>query len=155
MKDLNRHDNREDIWMENKNTKRCWTFLSVVCMCAKLLQLCPTLPDPMDCSPPGSSVHWVFQARILAWVAMSFSRGSSLPRELTLISCVSCITGGFLTHWVIGKANKCDVSNLCVGKQSFESNGDWSFKCTKLKSKLKWDYCRQYVKHHGIRLACS
>ena len=40
-------------------------------------QLCPTLCDPMDCSPPGFSVHGILQARILEWVAISFSRGSS------------------------------------------------------------------------------
>ena len=44
---------------------------------AKLLQSCPTLCDPMDCSPPGSSAHGVIQARILKWVAMPSSRGSS------------------------------------------------------------------------------
>ena len=42
-------------------------------------QLCPILFDPMDCSPPGSSVHGILQARILEWVAISFSRGSSDP----------------------------------------------------------------------------
>ena len=46
---------------------------------AKSLQLCPTLCDPMDCSLPGSSVHDIFQARILEWVATPFSRGSSPP----------------------------------------------------------------------------
>ena len=40
-------------------------------------QLCPTLCDPMDCSPPDSSVHRILQARILEWVAIPFSRGSS------------------------------------------------------------------------------
>ena len=47
------------------------------CMGAKSLQSCPTLCDPMDCSPPGSSVHGILQARILEWVAMPSSRGSS------------------------------------------------------------------------------
>ena len=42
-------------------------------------QLCPTLCDPIDCSPPGSDVHGILQARILEWVAISFSRGSSDP----------------------------------------------------------------------------
>ena len=52
-------------------------------MHAKLLQSCPTLCDSMDCSPPGSSVHEILQARILEWVAMPFSRGSSPPRDQT------------------------------------------------------------------------
>ena len=47
---------------------------------AKSLQSCPTLCDLTDCSPPGSSVHGILQARILEWVAMSSSRGSSRPR---------------------------------------------------------------------------
>ena len=44
--------------------------------CAKSLQLCPTLCDPMDCSPPGSSDHGILQARTLEWTAMPSSRGS-------------------------------------------------------------------------------
>ena len=44
-------------------------------------RLCPTLCDPMDCSPPGSSVHRILQARILEWVAMPSPRGSSQPRD--------------------------------------------------------------------------
>ena len=49
------------------------------------------LCDSMDCSLPGSSVHGIFQARILEWVAISSSRGSSQPRDQTCVSCVSCI----------------------------------------------------------------
>ena len=52
-------------------------------------QSCPTLFDPMDCSPLNSSVHGIFQARILEWVGISSSRGSSWPRDRTLISCKS------------------------------------------------------------------
>ena len=48
--------------------------------------MCPTLCDPMDCSPPGSSVHRIFQARILEWVAISSSRGSSPPEDRTQLS---------------------------------------------------------------------
>ena len=63
-------------------------------VCAKLLQLCSTLCDPMDCSPPGSSVHGMSQAKILEWVAISFSRVSPPIRDQTLVSC----TGrGFFT----------------------------------------------------------
>ena len=51
----------------------------------------------MDCSPPGSSVHGIFQARILEWVAISSYRGASWSRDQTHISCVSCIAGRFFT----------------------------------------------------------
>ena len=50
------------------------------------------LCDPVDCSPPGSSVHGILQARILEWVAISSSRGSSRPRDGTYVSCISCIS---------------------------------------------------------------
>ena len=52
-------------------------------VCAKSLQSCPAFCDSMDCSPPGSSVHGILQARILEWVAVSFSRGASQPRDGT------------------------------------------------------------------------
>ena len=57
---------------------------------------CSVVPDcdPMDCSPPGSSVLEIFQARILEWVAISFSRGSSQPRDRTRVSCTA---GKFFT----------------------------------------------------------
>jgi len=57
-----------------------------------------TLRDPTDCSPPGSSVHGIFQARILEWVAISSSRGPSQPRKQTYLSCVSCIARWTLYH---------------------------------------------------------
>ena len=53
-------------------------------------QLFPTLPDPMDCSPLGSSVHGIFPARVLDWVAISYSRRSSQPRDRTCVSYVFC-----------------------------------------------------------------
>ena len=59
-------------------------------------QSCLTLCDPVDCSPPGSSIHGLLQAGILEWVACPFSRGSSWPRNWTW---VSCIAGGFFTVW--------------------------------------------------------
>ena len=51
----------------------------------EVTQLCPTLCDPMDCSLPGSSIHEIFQARILEWVTISFSRRSSQPRDWTQV----------------------------------------------------------------------
>ena len=58
--------------------------------------LCPTLCDPMDCSPPGSLIYGISQARILEWVAMPFSRGSSQLSDRTRISYISCIGGQVL-----------------------------------------------------------
>ena len=66
------------------------------CMCA---QLCSTLRDPMDCSPPGSSVHGILLAKILQWVAIFFPRRSSQPGDRIHVSCIaaaksrqSCLT---------------------------------------------------------------
>ena len=59
---------------------------NMFCMHAKLLQLCPTLCGPVDCSLPGPPVHGILQARILEWVAVAFSRGSSQPRDQTPVS---------------------------------------------------------------------
>ena len=63
-----------------------------------VLQSCPTLCNPMDCSPPGSSVHGILQARILKWVAISFPSRSSLPKDRTGISYVSCTGRQILYH---------------------------------------------------------
>ena len=60
-----------------------------------------TLVDPMDCSPPDSSVHGILQSRILEWVAILFSRGSSQPRDWTE---VSTIAGRFFTDWATREA---------------------------------------------------
>ena len=66
-----------------------WTVLQwPLCVCVKSLYLCLTLCNPIDCSPPGSSVHGVILARILEWVFISSSRGSSQPRDRTRISCI-------------------------------------------------------------------
>ena len=65
--------------------------LYVLCL---VIQLCLTLCDPMNCSLPGSSVHGILQTRILEWVVMPFSGGSSQPRDQTQ---VSRIVGGFFT----------------------------------------------------------
>ena len=66
-----------------------------ICVCA---QSCLTLCNPMDCSPPGSSVHGIFQAEILDWGAISYSRESSWPRVWTHVSCISCIVRRVLYH---------------------------------------------------------
>ena len=71
-------------------------------------QPCPTLCDPIDCSPPGSSVHGILQVRILECVAMPSSRGSSQPRDWTQVSRTA---GGFFTIWATG--SECEA-HLCV-----------------------------------------
>ena len=71
-----------------------WT--SPVCIHA---QSCMTLWDPMDCSPAGSPVHGISQAKVLEWVAISFSRGSSWPRDWTRVSCISCSGRQILHYW--------------------------------------------------------
>ena len=83
----------------------------------KITQSCPILCDPMDCSLLGSSVHGILQARILEWVIIPFSMGSSRPRDWT---CVFCIAGSFLTIWASREAQDSTVTHqhgltdLCV-----------------------------------------
>ena len=74
-------------WAPRLNYPACW-----------VTQSCPTLCDSMDYSPPDSSVHGVLQARIVEWVAISISRGSSWPRDQTCVSYVSCIGRWALYH---------------------------------------------------------
>ena len=78
-------------------------YLSVIvkmCVCL-VAQSCPTLCHPMVCSPPGSSIHGILQARILERVAIHFSRGSSWARDWTWVSCITC---KFFTVWAHGKS---------------------------------------------------
>ena len=65
-------------------------------LCGSCAQSSPTLCDPIDCSPPGSSIHGISQARILEWVA-KIPLGSSQPRDWTCVSCISFIGGRFFT----------------------------------------------------------
>ena len=80
-------------WMNKENVYR---YKIYGLWKSEVAQSCPTLCDPMDCSPPGSFVHGAFQARNLEWVAISFSRGSFWPRDQTQ---VSCIVGRHFTIW--------------------------------------------------------
>ena len=76
----------------------CVTIRVCVCVCLQLLQSCPTLCDPMNCSPPGSSVHGILQAIKLEWVAMLSFTGSSPPRDQTPTSYISWIGRRVLYH---------------------------------------------------------
>ena len=83
----------------------CWSEKSLNTnkyVCAKSLQSCLTLCDPVDYSPPVSSFHGILQRRILEWVAMPSSRGSSQPRDWTHIF---CIAGVLFTSWASREAH--------------------------------------------------
>ena len=80
-------------------------------VCVLIAQLCLTLCDPMDCRLPGYSVHGILRARILEWVATSFSRGSSKPRDWTQ---VACIAGGCF--------------NICATREAWYLNMYWYFR---------------------------
>ena len=75
-------------------------------------QSCPTLCDPVDCSLPGSSIHGILQARILEWVAISFSRGSSRPRDWTN---VSYLVGRRFTLWATREAIDWETMETVTG----------------------------------------
>ena len=73
-----------------------------VCVCINVhAELCLTFCDLLNCNPPGSSVHGLSQERILEWVTITSSRGSSRPRNQAYISCVPCIASRFFTCWAI------------------------------------------------------
>ena len=82
------------------------TFISLwhVCVLGRVW-LC----DPTDCSPPGSSVHGIFQAKIQEWIAISFSRGSSRPRDPTWVSGTA---GSFFTNWGMATDSSILVTQL-------------------------------------------
>ena len=71
--------------------------------CVWVAQSCATLCDSMGCSPPGFSVHGILQARILEWIAITFFRGSSWPRDWTWVFSF-CIGGRFFTVWATREA---------------------------------------------------
>ena len=75
------------------------TYITHMHSCS-VTQSCLTLWNPMDCNPPGSSVHRIFQARILEWIAISSSKGSPQPRQQTQVSYIFCLGKWILYHWV-------------------------------------------------------
>ena len=94
----NRGRGQSSMWFQEVDASEGgkWDICVCVCVCV-CAQLCLTLCDPMDCSPQVSSVHGILQARMLEWIAFSFSRGSSRPKDQTWVFCVS-----FTGHWQVG-----------------------------------------------------
>ena len=87
-------------------------YYSSACVCAKSVQLCLTLFDPMDCSPPGSSVHTILQARILELVTMPSSRDLPDPGIEPASLASSAIAGRFFSAEPPGKPNKSTVVKI-------------------------------------------
>ena len=85
-------------------------FIILHCGCS-VIQPWLSLCDPMGCSPPGSSVHGIFQARILEWVAIPFSKWSSPPRDQTW---VSCSAGRFFASWATREVKWTEVAQPCL-----------------------------------------
>ena len=104
---LNKHYSKKSyLWtplMIKYTQARCEKYMLV-----QLLQMCPNLGKPMDCDLPGSSVHGNFQATILEWLAISFSRGSSWPRDRTRIA------GGFFTAEPLSKPQMLDSPDQII-----------------------------------------
>ena len=78
----------------SEQTMSTWELIFNLCMWIACIFSCDWLCDPLRCRPPASSVHGIFQVRILEWIAISFSRESSWPQDLI---CISCLAGRFFT----------------------------------------------------------
>ena len=122
---------KRDTGMEKEFRTHCGECVRIRGCSMLSLQSCPTLWDPMDHSPQGSFLHEILQTRILEWVAISFSRGSSRPRDQTQVSC----TGGrFFTVWGTREArggwSVAKLSGFLLGHrgalQGYEELGDWN-----------------------------
>ena len=106
----------------------CYLIQGKVKVKVSVTQSCPTLCNPMDCSPSGSSVHGILQARILEWLAIPFSRGSFWPKDRTQFSCTA---GRFFTVWATRETleNICWMKEYCAlllqGKKAFLQT--WSY----------------------------
>ena len=107
-----------DLLCSQKRERIKYSFLFFfLCTYYQSLQSCPTLCDPMDCRPPGSSVHGILQARILEWVVMPFSRGSSPLRDWTHVSC----TGRWILYWLGHQGSPpCNKFNEVIHRQENE-----------------------------------
>ena len=106
------------------------------------VQPCPTLYNPMDCSPPGSSVHEIFQARILKWVAIFSSRGSFRPRDGNWVSVTPALQVDSLQLFHLGSPLKREVwikTTLSIICKLYLNNADLKKNYPKIgKDKKPW-----------------
>ena len=125
-------------------------------MKVKVAQSCLTFCDPMDRSIPGFSVLGILQARILKWVAVPFSRGSSQPRDQTQ---VSCIEGDSLPSEPPGKPKNTRVGSLSLLQEIFPTQVSdqgllhcrWILTSRTTKEGKAWKLCNQYFVFHLVR----
>ena len=130
-----------------------------VCVCA---QSCPTLWNPMVCNPPVSFVHGIFQARMLEGVTISFSKGSSWPRDRTHVSCIGRQIVYHLSHQ---RRPMYVCMNICLLLCCTQETGTtWSINYPSIKKKFKLVHfgksisldnsCDSHLPFLSPRLAC-
>ena len=112
---------------------------------SEVAQSCPTLCDPMDCSLPGSSVHGIFQAIVLEWIAISFSGGSSGPRDRTQ---VSLIVDKRFTAWATREALDMLYSSNKKHSPILRTLQDWLYNYQWLSF-----FSNTYLQTHSLRAA--
>ena len=130
--DLSFHLYKMRVMLTSEGRVKETCFLSKV---SEVAQSCPTLCDPVDCSLPGSSVHGILQARVLEWAAISFSRGSSQPRDRTQ---VSRIAGRRFNLWATRESPKLSLAKLLSKCSLSVSRGvSWVLDFCLLKAKVR------------------
>ena len=128
------------LWEKKKMRKVCkasFQCLEVYIVCVSVAQSCLPICDPMDC-PSGSSVHGILQARILEWIAIPFSRGTSQPRDRTQV----CITGRSFTVWATGKSySTCLINGPAI---IIEVNLSIDMTLSKKSKFFLWNTCHPF-----------
>ena len=144
-KDLNRHFSKEDMQMANKHMKRCSTLLFISTATAKSLQSCPTLCNATDCSPPGSSALGIFQARVLEWDAIAFSR-LLIIREMQIKTTMIY----HLTPVRMAIIKKCTNNKCCRGCGEKGMFLSYRWECILIQA--LWKTVWRFLKKQGIKL---
>ena len=136
-------------------------FLCKISSCYSVVKSCPTLCNPVNCSPPGSSVHGILQARKLEWVVISFSRGPSQPRDWAWVSSFSCIG-----RWIVYQQGSPTTWLHCINNYALQAdsllseppgkplslgmvfnNPYWGHKTNKFSSRLPPLYQVPHISH--------